>query len=135
VLQALSILAGSPLPDDVREQVIADTLRGAPAARRAWIENGMTLDVASGQRPVTLPVQVVVGSLDRVEREAVLRETLPPLFPEATFRTLGGVGHLSPLEAPEEIARSCVDGVRAMLDTEGQTGPEAGRLPCCAGIG
>jgi len=34
VEQALSVLAGGPLSPRLREQVIEDTLRGAPAAKR-----------------------------------------------------------------------------------------------------
>jgi 3-oxoadipate enol-lactonase len=34
VLQALSVLAGSALPDSLRDQVIDDTLRGAAGAKR-----------------------------------------------------------------------------------------------------
>src|SRR6516162_7783259 len=38
VEQSLSVLAGGPLLPKLREQVIEDTLRGAPAAKRAWTE-------------------------------------------------------------------------------------------------
>lgn len=44
VLQALAVLGGEPLSSEFREQVIEDTLRGAPEAKRAWTERGMILD-------------------------------------------------------------------------------------------
>jgi pimeloyl-ACP methyl ester carboxylesterase len=52
-LQALSVLAGSPLSPELRERVIEDTLRGAADAKRAWTENGMISDVSAGLDAVT----------------------------------------------------------------------------------
>jgi hypothetical protein len=38
VLQALTVLSAQPLPDQLREQVIEDTLAGAPAAKASLDE-------------------------------------------------------------------------------------------------
>jgi pimeloyl-ACP methyl ester carboxylesterase len=54
VEQALSVLAGAPLSPELREQVIDDTLRGAPGAKRAWTERGMIEDVSAGLVAVTV---------------------------------------------------------------------------------
>ena len=105
--QALSVLAGRPLPPEQQERVIEDTLRGAPGAKRAWTESGMIEDVSAGLDAVTLPVTVVIGNRDQVEHEAALRQIFAPLLPQATFRVLEGVGHLSPLEAPDAVAEAC----------------------------
>jgi pimeloyl-ACP methyl ester carboxylesterase len=82
-LQALSVLAGGPLPDDLREQVIEDTLRGAME------------DISAGLDAVKIPVSIVVGRNDRVEHESALREIFGRLLPQATFRVLERSGHLS----------------------------------------
>jgi pimeloyl-ACP methyl ester carboxylesterase len=109
VEQALMVLAGSPLPDASRELVIEDTLRGAPGAKREWTERGMIEDVSSGLDAVTVPTIVVIGDIDRVEHESALREAFGRFLPQATFRVLAGVGHLSPLERPDELAAACLD--------------------------
>jgi pimeloyl-ACP methyl ester carboxylesterase len=109
VLQALSVLAASPLSPELREQVIEDTLRGAAAAKRAWTESSMVEDVSAGLDAVTIPVAVVVGDRDQVEHEAALREIFSRFLPHATFRVLRGVGHLSPLEVPDTVAEACTD--------------------------
>jgi pimeloyl-ACP methyl ester carboxylesterase len=109
VLQALSVLAGSPLPDELREQVIEDTLRGDPEAKRAWTDRGMIDDVSAGLDAVTVPVSIVVGSCDKVEHESALRQVFGRFLPQATFELLEGIGHLSPLEAPDELADACVN--------------------------
>jgi pimeloyl-ACP methyl ester carboxylesterase len=88
----------------MREQVIEDTLRGEPGAKRAWTERGMIKDVSAGLDGVTVPVEVVVGDRDQVEHEAALREVFGRFIAHATFRVLNGIGHLSPLEAPDAIA-------------------------------
>ena len=103
VEQSLSVLAGGPLLPKLREQVIEDTLRGAPAAKRAWTERNMIEDITAGLDAVTVPVTVVMGDRDQVEHEPALRKTFARFLPQATFRVLRGIGHLSPLEAPEAL--------------------------------
>ncbi len=107
VQQALGVLAGSPLPHVLHEQVIADTLRGEAEAKRAWPDRGMTQDVSDRVEGVTVPVNVLIGEHDRIEREAVLRPALSRFLPQTTFTVVPGAGHLLPLEAPEAIASAC----------------------------
>jgi len=107
VLQALAVLGGESLSSELREQVIEDTLPGAPEAKRAWTERGMIQDVTAGLDAVRLPVTVVVGDRDQVEHEAALRDTFARFLPQTSFRVLQGVGHLSPLEAPDALADAC----------------------------
>ena len=56
---------------------------------------------------VGLPVTVVVGDRDQVDHEDTLEEVFARFLPQATFRRLRGVGHLSPLEAPDALADAC----------------------------
>ena len=63
--------------------------------------------VQKRERGMTVPVTVVIGDRDQVEHEPALRKTLTRLLPQATFQVLKGIGHLSPLEAPNELADAC----------------------------
>jgi len=117
VLQALSVLAAQPLPNEQREQVIADTLAGAPEAKRACTNRGMIEDISKALVGVTTPTIVVIGDRDQVEHEAALRNALARFLPHATFRVLEGVGHLSPLQAPDAIADACA----SMLERLGRS--------------
>jgi pimeloyl-ACP methyl ester carboxylesterase len=108
VLQALSVLTAQPLPNELREQVIEDTLAGAPAAKRAWTDSGMIENVSAGLAGVITPTIVVIGDRDQVEHEGPLRDVFSRFLPQATFRVLEGVGHLSPLQAPDAIAGACL---------------------------
>jgi pimeloyl-ACP methyl ester carboxylesterase len=109
VEQAISVLAGRPLSDAEREQVIADALAGAPGAKREWTEHGMIAAVGSRLRNFTGPVHVVVGELDRVEQPEALRAAFAEVLPQATAETVPGVGHLLPIESPSTIASACRD--------------------------
>jgi pimeloyl-ACP methyl ester carboxylesterase len=120
VQQALMTLPGSPLSDDSRERVIEDTLRGAPGAKREWTERGMIEDVSTGLEAVTVPTMVVIGDRDQVEHESALRLAFGHVLPHATFRVLAGVGHLSPLERPGEVADACLDLLTTLSAPDGE---------------
>ncbi|HTI02798.1 MAG TPA: alpha/beta hydrolase, partial [Acidisoma sp.] len=109
VAQALAVLAGRPLSEADRAMVVADTLRGAEGAKRAWTEAGMVQDLGSGLARVAGPATILAGSADRVEDANRLRAIYAGELPRAAFRQLQGIGHLSPLEAPAEIAAACRD--------------------------
>ena len=101
----------TPLSDEHRNQVIEDTLRGAPDAKRAWPERGMTADISEMASQIKVPVHVIVGSADNVESEDSLRVARGETIPNAEFIVLPGVGHLAPLEATAEI----VSAIRSAL--------------------
>ena len=86
-LQALAVLGGQPLSSEFREQVIEDVTAGLDA--------------------VKLPVAVIVGDRDQVEHEVALRKIFARFLPQASFLVLQGIGHLSPLEAPDALANAC----------------------------
>jgi pimeloyl-ACP methyl ester carboxylesterase len=102
------------LSSELREQVIEDTLRGASQAKSAWTECGMIEDILAGLDAVKLPVIVVVGDCDQIEHEAALREIFARFLPQTSFRVLQGIGHLSPLEAPDALANACKSLLHAL---------------------
>src|SRR5271168_5232862 len=103
---ALKVINHRPLTIAQRLQVTEDSLGGAEAAKVAWVSQGMGLDISKETTSIAAPVCVIVGSADQVEKEAALREALLPLVPHAKFVTIEGVGHLSPLEGPVEVAQA-----------------------------
>jgi 3-oxoadipate enol-lactonase len=107
ILEALRGLAGPALDGAQRERVIEDTLSGEPGAKRYWPEHGMTADISLMGQGLKLPVEIVLGEHDLVERPSVLRPLLSRLIPHATFTTVPGAGHLLPLEAPQAVAARC----------------------------
>ncbi|MEK6347228.1 MAG: alpha/beta fold hydrolase [Burkholderia sp.] len=116
-----AVLTATPLPAAPREQAIADSLRGAPPAKLAWPGAGMLEDIAGEVGAIEVPVRVIAGERDQVERVEVLQRELLPRIPGAGLEVLPAVGHLLPLEAPEAL----VERIGAFLDAL-----EAG-LPMC----
>lgn len=101
---ALSIISHRPLSPELRKQVAEDTLGGAPAAKSAWPQEGMALDITSLVGNINVPTTVIIGDADKVETEPLLRRELATRIGGTEFIILPGVGHLSPLEAPTELA-------------------------------
>jgi len=108
---ALSILTAKQLSSELRKQVVDDTLGGAPAAKSAWTQEGMTLDISGLVGKINVPTTVIVGDADKVETESVLRRELASRINGTEFIILPGVGHLSPLEAPSELAAAITKGI------------------------
>ena len=106
--QAISVLAGRPLSEAEREQVIADTLRGAPGAKREWTEHGMVAAVDARLSDFRGPVTVLVGELDRVEQPDALRTAFARVLPQVSLEVLPNTGHLAPIESPDSIASACL---------------------------
>ncbi len=99
------MLTANGLNSDDLERVIADSLAGAPAAKAAWPLSTSQEDITSAVGGINKPTLVISGDLDRVDRIEMLKQELLPRIPQAQLQVLAGVGHLSPLEAPMEVAK------------------------------
>ena len=108
---ALSILTSRQLSPELRQQVIDDTLGGSAAAKAAWTQAGMTLDISDIVGNINVPTTVIVGDADKVETEPLLRREFAPRIRGTEFIVLPGVGHLSPLEAPSKLAAAITTAI------------------------
>ncbi|MBP1207382.1 pimeloyl-ACP methyl ester carboxylesterase/ketosteroid isomerase-like protein [Duganella sp. 1411] len=100
-----NVLTAKPLDAASRAQVIEDSLKGAPQAKAAWPDVGMREDITKAVSSIDVPTIVISGEHDQVDRVTTLQAELLPRIPHAALHVLPGVGHLSPLEAPEAIAQ------------------------------
>lgn len=116
-----NVLSASPLSTALREQVIEDSLAGAPQAKEAWPRSAMRENIAEAAARIEVPVLVIAGERDLVDSPDTLRTALLPYISHAHMDMLPGIGHLSPLEAPADLARR-IDGFVATLDA-GETTP------------
>lgn len=99
------VLTARPLDAAAREQVVEDSLRGAPQARAGWPDVAMREDICAEVARIEVPTLVICGEQDQVDRVETLQAQLLPRIPHAVMHPLPGTGHLSPLEAPTEVAR------------------------------
>ncbi len=108
------MLTAKPLSAAQREQVIADSLRGAPQARDAWPASTSLEDISNLVGSINVPVAVIAGELDQVDTVPVLKAELLSRISQAKLHVLPGTGHLSPLESPVEVAAAIVGFVRSL---------------------
>jgi pimeloyl-ACP methyl ester carboxylesterase len=106
-----NVLTAVPLPDQIRQQIIEDTLKGGMAAKHAWPEKGMVEDISGAVPDISVPTLVLAGENDQVEKIDSLERALVPNIPTARMTVIPETGHLSPLEVPERIASE----IRAFL--------------------
>ena len=106
IVGAIIAVTQRPLTIEQRLQMTEDSLGGAQGAKVAWLTQGMALDISDQTALINVPVCVIAGSEDRIEKEAALRAAFLPLIPNAKFEIIEGVGHLPPLEGPEEVAKA-----------------------------
>jgi pimeloyl-ACP methyl ester carboxylesterase len=97
------VLAATALDPADLEIIIADSLVGAPAAKEAWPLFSSQEDITEDVSNIAVPTIVISGKNDRVDPPSVLMKELLPRISIASLHLLPGVGHLSPLEAPEEL--------------------------------
>ena len=106
------MLTAKVLSTEDREQVIEDSLRGAPHAKAAWPRSTSFEDITRDVAAINAPTIVVAGELDRVDSVDLLKADC---CPNSSRRpdVLPGIGDLSPLESPLELARVIGDFVDA----------------------
>lgn len=97
------VLTAKPLSAGDREQVITDSLRGAPAAKLAWPKATSLDDITAQVGAVNVPTIVTAGELDRVDTPELLQAELLSRMPQAVMHVLPGTGLLSMLEAADTL--------------------------------
>ncbi|KAJ7052786.1 Alpha/Beta hydrolase protein [Mycena amicta] len=108
VMQHVLLAPGSAVGEDTIGRLVDDCLAGSEGAKKAWPEYGMQEDYRDLLERLELPVQVVVGALDIVEPRERVKEEVVRVLENAgavvSLTVLDGVGHLIPVEAPEQLA-------------------------------
>ncbi|WP_263731179.1 alpha/beta fold hydrolase [Cellulomonas sp. SG140] len=107
------VLTGTPLPEELKLQVLADSRASGAEARDEWPLRGIAEDVSGLTPAIDVPTLVVGGDHDHVEPVEVLRDNLLPYVPDARLEVLPS-GHLIPLEAPAALA-GLIDGFAPLL--------------------
>ncbi|MFI9648997.1 alpha/beta fold hydrolase [Streptomyces sp. NPDC052040] len=85
-------------------EACARVVHGCPRrARHAWSRMLAGLDLADGTRELTVPTEVLVGTADRLTPPVHTR-TLVAALPHCVGSTeLPGLGHMTPVEAPDLV--------------------------------
>jgi len=102
----IPMLAAKPFGEKSLQTFVESSLVGDSRARRAWCETGMDYDLTGDVGKVIVPIRIIVGTKDGIEPEASLRASFDKFYPGTDYAVLEGVGHMSPLEAPAELAEA-----------------------------
>jgi len=106
VLFAVDHVGGyRPLSEQVRAQIVADSLAGSPAATAAWPMGAIAEDVSEGVETIDVQTLVVGADHDVVEPVNLLREHVVGVLPNARLVVIPECGHFIPLEQPEALAQ------------------------------
>lgn len=124
-----NVLTERSLSPSTREQVIADSLGGAKAAKQFWPHTAISEDVSADLARIDVPVRVIGGENDKVDGVDMLRRLVLPSLPSAAMQTLPGVGHLIPLEAPQALAASIAEFVDAECSGACRTATRPEQVP------
>jgi pimeloyl-ACP methyl ester carboxylesterase len=98
------VLTFKPISREDAELLVSDAVRASPAARTAWPRQTSLEDITSAVGLINVPTLVISGDKDKVDPVETLKRELLPRISGAVLQVLPDVGHLSPLEAPKEIA-------------------------------
>ncbi|WP_405010733.1 alpha/beta fold hydrolase [Kitasatospora sp. NBC_01539] len=86
-------------------QACALVVHACPTAvRHGWAKVLGTLDVTEGLARIAVPTAVVVGTADRLTPPVHARRIAAALPDPRGLLELPGVGHMSPVERPDEVA-------------------------------
>jgi len=98
------VLVTDPLSPALHEQVVADSLAGSPAAKLAWPLQISQEDITAQVSRIGVPTLILSGSADKVDPREVLEGELLSRLADGRMQLIEGMGHLLPLEAPEQVA-------------------------------
>lgn len=105
---AKNVLVSAPdaLDDKILKQVVGDMLRGNQYARAAWPSYAMGQDIQHLATKIKVPVLVLAAAKDVVEPLQRVEREVCGVIPGAELVVISNSGHLSPLEAPEQVAEN-----------------------------
>ncbi len=93
-----------PLTEEQYQLVIKNNLETDNKTWNWWLTEGVRHSIAEDSAHLFLPITVLASEDDpAISFESIKKETIPHL-PDAKLITTKGVGHLSPMEAPEWLA-------------------------------
>lgn len=109
------VLAANPLQPGDLETIVQDSLQGAPAAKAAWPLKASQENISEQATMIRVPTLVISGEKDQVDPPAVLQHELITRIAHANMHILPGIGHLSPLEAPGDLAELIRDFAKPLV--------------------
>lgn len=114
VMQTIAFLSARNLPPPLIEQIVEDSLSGAPEAKSAWPTSAILEDVSSDVSGINVPTLVLAGQHDRLDSIDQHRREIVERIAGAELKVITGSGHLIPIDEPSQLADAIVDFVKLL---------------------
>lgn len=106
VVQTVAFLSAHTHPPEIVDQIVEDSLSGAPAAKLAWPNEGMVEDISAEAAEIQVPTLVIAGELDKLDSIEQHRQEVVARIPGAKLEVIRGSGHLLPIDEPVYTAEA-----------------------------
>ena len=100
-----------PLSDAQHHLTIATQLIADPRTWAWWIKEGTTHSIQDQISKIRTPITVLASKDDPAISFDTIQHNVMALLPQATLVTTTGIGHLSPMEAPDWLAAQIIHAV------------------------
>ncbi len=106
VLQTIAFL-GACTPDaETVEQIVQDSLSGAPEAKMAWPTAAIQEDISAEVPHIAVPTLILAGEQDRLDSVEQHRREVLSRISGSRLQVISGSGHLIPIEEPVALAQA-----------------------------
>jgi pimeloyl-ACP methyl ester carboxylesterase len=102
--RTLADATAEPLADEARRLAIDDLMRAGKAGWTAWLMGGSREDISGHVGAIEVPVTILSGDCDTLLPTALIRQEVASRLRDPRLITVGGAGHLLPLEVPAAVA-------------------------------
>ena len=110
----------SALGHEAHEGAVADVLRMARPAWRAWLTSGSREDLRGTVGVVRMPALVLAGAEDAALGPAAQHELMVPHLADGRVEIVDGTAHLLPLEDPQRVAALIASHVMSLAESSAE---------------
>ena len=106
VLQTIAFLSARTPDAGIVEQIVEDSLSGAPKAKLAWPTSAIREDISAEVRRIAVPTLILAGEHDRLDSLEQHRREVLARITNSKLQIIPGSGHLIPVDEPVALARA-----------------------------
>jgi 3-oxoadipate enol-lactonase len=114
VLQTIAFLSARTPDAETVEQIVEDSLSGAPAAKLAWPTSAIREDISAEVPHIAVPTLLLAGEQDRLDSIEQHRREIISKIANSRLQIVPSSGHLIPIDEPIALARA-IDAFVAQL--------------------
>ncbi len=103
VLEIIAFLSSRTPEPAITEQIVEDSLSGAPAAKMAWPTAAILEDISSEVSRIAVPTLVLAGEHDRIDSIEQHRREIIGRIANAQLKIISASGHLIPIDEPLQL--------------------------------